>query len=212
MICLLFAALAAQDALEPARHPWMAWKPGAAARYRITLELGAARQDGGIAYTLADTGPRGYTLKVLASQLNKELLSEQQDAAPLRAGNESITVDGKDISTSSWTSRGVRGGLVCETRLWLRPEGGAPLKMTSKIDGQEDLTLAAAALEDVVKAAGREIRCVRLEGRDALKNHQVTAWFSPEVPGGLVKMVTRAKRGGQDLVSTLELTETVDKK
>ncbi len=212
MIFLLIATLAAQDVLEPARHPWMAWKPGAAARYRITLELGATRQEGGIAYTLAESGPRGYTLKVLASQLNQELASEQQDAAPVRAGGDSLSVDGKEISTTSWTSRGVRGGLVCETRLWLRPEGGAPLKMTSNIDGQEDLTLAAAALEDVVKAAGREFRCVRLEGRDVLKNHQVTAWFSPEVPGGLVKMVTRAKRSGQDLVSTLELTETVEKK
>ena len=212
MISLLLATLAAQDALEPARHPWMAWKPGAVARYRIDLELGSTRQEGGIDYSLIETGPRGYRLKVVAAQLNQELTSEQKDDAPVRAGADSITVEGKDVSTTSWSSRGVRGGLVSETRLWLRPEGGAPLKMTSKIDGQEDLTLTAAALEEVVKAAGREIRCVRLEGRDVLKNHQVTAWFSPEVPGGLVKMVTRAKRGGQDLVSTLELTQTVDRK
>lgn len=211
MISAIFALLL-QDALEPARHPWMAWKPGASARYRITLELGAARQDGAVAYTLAETGPRGYTLKVLASQLSKELSSELQDDVPSRGAAETLTIDGKDVATTSWASRGLRGGLVCETRLWLRAEGGAPLKMTSKIDGQEDLTLTAAALEDVVKAAGREFRCVRLEGRDVLKNHQVSAWFSPEVPGGLVKMVTRAKPKGQDLLSTLELTELVEKK
>jgi hypothetical protein len=212
MILLLLAGLCAQDTLEPARHPWMAWKPGAAARYRVVLELGAARQDGAVRYTLAETGPRGYTLAVVASQLNKELSSEQQDAAPVRAGAETLAVDGKDVATSSWASRGLRGGLACDTRLWLRPEGGAPLKMTSKIDGQEDLTLTAAALEDVVKAAGRELRCVRLEGRDAVKNHHVTAWFSPDVPGGLVKMVTTAKVQGQELRSTLELTDLVEKK
>lgn len=206
MISLLLV-LAAQDALEPARHPWLAWKPGAAARYRIDLELGSSRQEGGVAYTLRSAGPQGVVLEVVANQLNRELRSEQTDALPVRGAAESLSVGGREIPTTSWSSRGQRGGLAGETRLWLRPEGGAPLKLTSKIDGQEDLTLTAAALEDVVKAAGREFPCVRLEGVDALKKHQVTAWFSPEVPGGLVKMVSRGKVNGQALVSTLELAE-----
>ena len=212
MTILLLTALLAQDTLEPAKHPWMAWTPGAAARFRITVELGASKQDGAVHYTLGDSTPAGYTLKVVASQLNRELKSEQTDSAPTRAPAESITVDGKVFPTTSWASRGTRGGLASETRLWLRADGGAPLKFASRIDGQEDLTLTAVALEDVVKLPGRELPCVRLEGRDAAKNHQITAWFSPDVPGGLVKMITRAKVQGQDLTSTLELAEVVEKR
>jgi hypothetical protein len=212
MIVLLLAALAPQETLEPARHPWMAWKPGAAARYNVVLELGAARQEGGVAYTLAEVGLRGCSLKVVATQLDKRITSDQTEDLPVREKTEAVAVGDQSFSCGVWKARGLRGGLVSETRLWLRPEGGAPLRMTSKIDGQEDLALAAVALEDVVKAAGRELRCARLEGRDVLKNHVVRAWFSPDIPGGLVKMVTTAKVNGQALTSTLELVDVVEKR
>jgi hypothetical protein len=210
MTFLLLAAL--QETLDPARHPWMAWKPGAAARYTVVLELGPARQIGAVAYTLAEVDARGCSLKVVATQLDKHITSEQRENLPVLEKTEAVTVDGKPYACGVWKAGGLRGGLAAETRVWLRPEGGAPLRMTSKIDGQEDLTLVAVALEDVVKAAGRELRCVRLEGRDVLKNHIVQAWFSSNVPGGLVKMVTTAKVNGQALTSTLELGDVVEKK
>jgi hypothetical protein len=210
MTFLLLAAL--QETLDPARHPWMAWKPGAAARYTVVLELGGARQEGGIAYTLAEVGLRGCALKVVATQLDKRIASDQQEDLPVREKTEAVAVGDQSLSCGVGKAVGRRGGLACETRVWLRPDGGAPLRMTSKIDGQEDLALVAIALKDVVKAAGRELRCVRLEGRDALKNHVVQAWFSPDVPGGLVKMVTTAKVNGQALTSTLELVDVVGKK
>jgi hypothetical protein len=212
MIVLLLAALAPQETLEPARHPWMAWKPGAAARYTIVLELGPARQIGAVSYTLAETDARGCLLKVIATQLDKHISSEQRENLPVLEKTEAVAVGGQSYSCGVWKAGGLRGGLASETRLWLRPEGGAPLRMTSKIDGQEDLALVAVALEDVVKAAGRELRCARLEGRDALKNHVVQAWFSPDIPGGLVKMVTTAKVNGQALTSTLELGDVVEKR
>lgn len=209
---LTLALLLSQELLEPAKHPWMAWKPGAAARYTVVLELGAARQVGSVSYTLADAGLRGCALKVVATQLDKTITSEQTESLPARDGNEAVSVDGKSFECGIWKARGLRGGFACDTRLWLRPDGGAPLRMTSKVDGQEDLSLVAVALEDLVKAAGRELRCVRMEGRDALKGHVVQAWFSADVPGGLVKMVTTAKVKGQALSSTLELTDVVEKK
>jgi hypothetical protein len=151
-------------------------------------------------------------LTVVATQLDKQIRSDQREDVPVREKNEAVAVGGQSIACGVWLARGSRGGLASECRLWLRPDGGAPLRMTSKIAGQEDLALGAAALEDVVQAAGREFRCVRLEGRDVLKNQEVTAWFSPDVPGGLVKMVTKGKANGQDFVSTLELTAVVEKK
>jgi hypothetical protein len=204
---LLLAALLAQDALEPAKHPWLAWKPGASARYRVVVELGATRQEGAVQYTLAATGADGFAVKVVASQFNREVATEQKDSAPARGAAETLTVAGKEVAATAWATRGTRGGLASETRFWIRADGGAPVKMSSRIDGQEDITLAAAALEDVVKTPARELTCVRLEGRDAAKNHQVTAWFSSDVPGGLVRMVTKAKVQGQELTSTLELVE-----
>jgi hypothetical protein len=209
---LLLTLLLSQEVLEASKHPWMAWKPGASARYKVVLELGAARQEGGVSYTLAEVGLRDCLLKVVATQLSQQIASEQRENLPTRAGTEPVAVAGQSYSCGVWASRGLRGGLASDTRLWLRPEGGAPLRMTSKIDGQEDLALVAVALEDVVKAAGRELRCVRLEGRDILRDHVVQAWFSPDVPGGLVKMVTTGKVKGQALTSTLELTDVVEKR
>ena len=209
---LLLAALLTQDVLDPARHPWMAWKAGSAARYTVVLELGPARQIGAVSYTLAEIDPRGCTLKVVATQFDKHISSEQRENLPVREKTEAVAVGEQSYSCGVWKAGGLRGGLAAETRVWLRPEGGAPLRMTSKIERQEDLTLVAVALEDVVKAAGRELRCVRLEGRDVLKNHVVQAWFSADVPGGLVKMVTTAKVNGQALTSTLELGDVVEKK
>ena len=209
---LFLTVLLAQEVLDPARHPWMAWKPGAAARYTVVLELGGVRQEGGIAYTLAEVGLRGCALKVVATQLDKRISSDQSEDLPVREKTEAVVVGDQSLACGVWKGSGLRGGLPCETRVWLRPDGGAPLRMTSKIDGQEDLALVAVALEDVVKAAGRELRCVRLEGRDLLKNTVVQAWFSPDVPGGLVKMVTTAKVNGQALTSTLELSAVVEKK
>lgn len=209
---LLLTLLLAQETLDPARHPWMAWKPGAAARYTVVLELGPARQIGAVSYTLAEVDARGCSLKVVATQLDKHITSDQRENLPVLEKTEAVDVGGRSFSCGVWKAGGLRGGLASETRVWLRAEGGAPLRMTSKVDGQEDLTLVAVALEDVVKAAGRELRCVRLEGRDVLKNHVVQAWFSPDVPGGLVKMVTTAKVNGQALTSTLELGDVVEKK
>ena len=210
MTFLLLAAL--QETLDPARHPWMAWKPGAAARYTVVVELGAARHEGGLAYTLAEVGPRGCALKVVATQLDKQISSDQQEGLPALEKTEAVAVGDQSFACGVWKAAGRRGGLACETRLWLRPDGGAPLRMTSKIDGQEDLALVAVALDDPVKAAGRELRCVRLEGRDAVKNHAVQIWCSPDVPGGLVQMVTTAKVNGQALSSILRLVDVVEKK
>lgn len=205
---LLAAALLAQELLDASKHPWLAWKPGAAARYRVVVELGPTKQEGGVAYTLGDDG----LVKVVASHFGKQVVSEQREALPSRTGAEGVTVGGAAVSCGVWASRGLRGGLPYESRLWLRPEGGSPLRMTSKIEGQEDLSLSAAALDETVRAARRDFLCVRLEGRDAAKNHQVTAWYSPDVPGGLVKMLTAGKAGGHALSSTLELVDLTEKR
>jgi hypothetical protein len=190
----------------------MAWKPGAAARYRVVVELGAARQEGGVAYTLKESGPDGVVLAVVATQLNQELRSEQVDGPARRHGQETLRLGERTFDCGVWLSRGRRGGFPSETRLWLRTDGGAPLRVTSKVEGQEELSLAAAALDDVVQAAGRDFRCARLDGHDVLKKQEVNAWYSPDVPGGLVRMISRGKAGGQDLSTTLELVSLVEKR
>src|SRR5262245_1078707 len=193
---LALAAVALpQEKLENAFHPWLKFKPGTSVAYTLTSEVGALKQEGRLTQTLKEAAETGFTLEVKVAQLGLEQAIEEKSGVPVKVGQERLVIGGKVLDCTVWESKGTRGPLPTTGKIWLAEGIAVPVRMVSKVEGQEDNEMTAAALEEKVTAAGREYACVRLEGtsKGPLGEAQTTLWASGQVPGGLVKMIGKGK-------------------
>ena len=213
---LILAALAAapQEKLETSRHPWLKFGIGTRVAYTITSEMGALRQEGRLTHVLKEVKDDRYTVEVKVAQLGIEQTLEEKDGLPVRIGQEKLTVGGKELSCTVWESKGTRGPHAASGKYWLAEGIAAPVKIVSKVEGQEENEMTAAALEDKVTAAGKDYLCVRLEGKSKgpLGEAETTVWVSDQVPGGLVRMVGKGKVQGAVATTTVEIVGTAEKK
>lgn len=210
LVALALAALALpapQEKLDKARHPWMKFAPGTSVAYTLTSEVGALKQEGRLTHRLKEVTEAGYTVEVKVAQLGIEEALEEKDGVPVKVGQEKLTVAGRELSCTVWESKGNRGPHASSGRYWLAEGVPTAVKIVSKVEGQEDNEMTATSLEEKVTAAGREYACVRLEGKSKgpLGETAATVWISDQVPGGLVKLVTKGKVQRNAAVTTIEL-------
>ncbi len=214
LLAALAIGAAPQERLETSRHPWMKHAPGTTVAYTFTSEVGALKQEGRITHVLKSTGDEGYTVEVKIAQLGTEQTLEEKDAVPVRAGREKLTLAGRELDCTVWESKGSRGPAAATGKFWLAEGIAMPVRVVSRVEGQEEYDLSATSLEEKLSAAGKEYACVKLEGKTKgpLGEAETELWVSDRVPGGAVKMVARAKVQGNAATTILELAGVSEKK
>jgi hypothetical protein len=209
----LFLALpaAAPQEAQPekfpaSKHLWMRWKPGTRVTYALTQQVPTGKHEGDMVFALREVTAEGYVITVRTRLPGFEREQSEKESVPRKAGEEKITVGGKEQTATVWKSSGRRDEGETERRAWLVDGLNVPVKTVSKTKGEE-FELAAESLKDEVAVAGKKVPCVKLSGKMNTPQGPatITVWMTDQVPGGIARMETSALEG--ELRVTLEASE-----
>ncbi|MBI2901328.1 MAG: hypothetical protein HYY17_14180 [Planctomycetes bacterium] len=208
LACLatLLAAAPPQD-FDKSKHPWTKWKEGSYAKLKMSTEMGEMKQEGSITYTLTKLTDKDFTVSTAVEAAGNTHDDAETEEFPTKAGEETLTVDGKKFECVIWKSKGTRGGSESETKVWVPKGKDFALKITTT--GGQEVSFTAVKLGEKVKVMEKEFDCVRLEGTigQGGSDMKATIWTHPSIPGGMMKGEMKLKAGEQEGTITLELVE-----
>jgi hypothetical protein len=202
LVALVVILIPCQD-FDKSKHNWLRFKPGTFVKIKIAMERGGQKQEATMRQELADIKDKEFCLKVVFEMGGESQEQLETHTFPVKDGEETLTVDGKEYKCTIWKVTQSRAGQTMNNRVWMADGINVPIKMITK--GQaEDTEFLASKLHDEVSAAGQKFDCVRLDGTNkaAQGEQKGSLWFSSDVPGGLVKL----ESSGEAKV-TLELLE-----
>lgn len=205
---LLAAAAMGQD-FDKSKHPWLKYKAGTSVTFKITYEIGEMKQEGTMTQTLAEVREKDYVTKLKYDVMGQEQEREEVEEYPVKGGTETLKIDGKDVKCTIWVTKGKRGDNGSESRMWI-PEGSeVPVKVTFKVENEEDGELVAVKMNEEITVGGKKYTCVKLEGKlnAQMGELKAVAYACGDVPGGLVKMTANGDVQGNKLTITNEVTQ-----
>lgn len=197
-----------QEKFDESKHPWTKWKPGAYATYKIAGDFGGQKFEGEMKQALKEKSGTEYTTTQTQSIMGQENESTEVEQMPVASGTETLTVDGKSFDCTIWKSKSKKDGTESESKVWVPKGGNTPLKIVT--GGEDSAEFVAEKVGVKVKGGdGKEYTCVVLTGKIKSQGGDLDATFhfSPDVPGGIVKIEMKmGEQGGM----TYELTEWKD--
>lgn len=211
---VLLAAMAMGQDFDKSKHPWLKYKAGTSVTFKLTYEVGEMKQEGTMKRTLAEVKENEYITKTKYDMMGQEQEREETEQFPEKSGTETIKVDGKELKCTVWVSKGKRGENTSESKMWI-PEGSeVPVKITFKVENEEDGELTAVKLSEQVTVGDKKYTCVKLEGKltAQMGEFKAVAYASGDVPGGLVKMTADGEIQGNKLTINNEVSEVDIKK
>lgn len=205
-LALLLALFAPQEKLDPSKHPWAKWKPGTWVKYRITQQIGENKFEGTGTSTLSKVTDEEYLVSTKYDFSGQMMEEEESETIPMKDGEETLTIEGKEVECVIWKSNGKKGGTETEYRTWAAKEGSRLLKIVGK--GGDVMDAVAVRMSESVEVGGKKYDCVRLEGSVSGKTGEGTAvfWTTEEIPGGWAKMEMKYP-GKQEITVELEVLE-----
>lgn len=205
---ILCLHLAGDTAVVPLRaaHPWGRWQPGA----WVEMETRVADSAPAVVdrSQLLRAAAEGYVLQLSVEGQGAEL---QERTASWSAGGfahlapegvvlgqEDVEVAGRSFRCTVWEARTGEPDAPRFDRCWVADGIELPLRFQSSA-AQISVSMTVASLEDYVEVDGRKLRCLRFEGSGKARDgaFQSRQWMSLEVPGGIVRLETLVKAGGQ---------------
>lgn len=195
---------------DKSKHGWLKFKVGSWVKFKLSLDVAGQKLEGDVKEELAKVDDTGSTTKVSAKLGEDEFPSEESESLPTRDGEETLKIDGKEHKCVIWKSKGKRDEKETEVRVWMAEGAASPLRITSKVEG-EDFDFTAVKLADEVSAAGKKLSCVKMDGKMVMQGTELkgSLWMNPDVPSGMVKLTAEAE-GTMKL--SLELVEFDAKK
>jgi hypothetical protein len=113
--------------------------------------------------------------------------TEQTFEEPVKAGEEKVTIDGKEYACGVWKSKGRDMLDLADTELLFAEGIDAPLRIRSpKAETRPQVEFTAVALKEKIAFGEDSFECVKLEGTIEARQGPVkmTLWMTPKVPGG----------------------------
>ncbi len=221
-ILAAMAALAgAQDPPKKAKHFWVGATSGTSVKFKFTEEGGRTGVEEYLVKETTDDQFAFYRTLTVGESIaeQKEIAEFHADrcvhCAPASkpAGEETLKIGDKEYKCQvyKWTST-VQP--IREVRTWIAEGVAWPVKSDWKMAAKGAHTSwQAVSVSEEIEAGGKKYACVKVEGTDQFGsgvNIKFTMWFSPEVPGGVVKAAVEGKQFGKDIKATrvLESVET----
>jgi len=193
-LAVLALALLPQD-VDTKRHPWLKWRKGSFARFKMSVDLGGQQLELGTRQELSAADDKEFTLAVTTEASGQTQESETVESVPKKDGEETLKIDGKEYKCTIWKSSRSRNGKDSEIRYWFAEGADAAVKFTTK--GDDEAEFVAVKFGEEVTVAGKKLSCVKLEG--ALKGRmgemKGSFWFSSDVPGGAAKFALEGDQG-----------------
>jgi hypothetical protein len=196
-LVLGLSTLVAAQSLD-SHHPWMRFAPGAHVTFRVT----------------ADDASSQVTQRLESVRAREFVLVSEGAGAPKREVRGAVTdgsgclhPDAREVGKRVYRV-GTREFQCAVMKLELSQGAGKleesalvadgvalPLMITSKTSSKSWFVLKAEALDEMVTIGSRRVSCIRYAGTrcEGGRRMKVVEWRSPEVPGGLVKVVEREK-------------------
>lgn len=196
-VLVLFSGfpLTAQEEPVPAAHPWLKWKTGTYFRSEMTIEAAGDSAPFGpirFKYALAQRTDETYTLSVEMTGQGPKRESTVRRSLPRKAGTETLTLGEKKVEAVIWEETGELDGAAVTSRYWFAEGIPVPVKFSDTIEKQFQWTITATGARRKIEAAGATFDGWELKGTQKTlaegfeKEYPLTAWFSGEMPGGLV--------------------------
>lgn len=205
---------------------WTRWKEGTSLTLRTTIQRGEGQavQSEEQTYVPAKVGESSFTLKYAYGTRNPPQIYLQGEIqhwpygqfvwfpAVRRCsstcvgrfchreflGNDRIVVEGDAFSCSIWREwEGIDSGDV-EVKTWVIEGLPWPLRRTWVQPFGMEFGMRVVRLREDVCVAGRLVPCLRVESEGNTGGSRTIEWWSPNVPGGLVRRIREEAPPGRE--------------
>lgn len=168
---------------------WAKHTAGSSVTLSISMEAHGHAMTGTHTETLKEVARDARTIATTHVLMGQTLESDRTEDLPLRGGEETLKIDGKEYTCTVWSVKSRRGERESEAKVWLAEAVATPLKLEI-VQGGESSVLVAVKLGERVSAGGKDYDCTLLDGELPSERGRAKArvWMSAEVPGMTVKM------------------------
>lgn len=207
---ILAAATASAQDFDKSKHPWARYKAGTSVSYILTMDMGPmGAHTGTITQILKEVTNKNFTrtIRNAVTMMGQEQVQEEEEseAFPVRTGEETLTVDGKEYPCVTWKASGKKRGQDTEACFWITEDGSKLLKVSEKRQDQE-FSVTAVKLSDETETGGKKYDCVRLEGKmtNPTGESVITIWSDWDgLPSGFVKVSMKDEKNSTEVTFTL---------
>ncbi len=178
-LCVAFTAWAADD-VNPAYREWAAFKPGSFVTYMVKADTAGVKTETEMTYTLNEVTADNVVLEVkTVTETMGMKIEGPGESVVFPATGESDDMMGMDMDMGPNVSQVMANGTVVE-------EG---VEEELEINGQKIMTVRS-----------------KVETEDAGSQVIVTAWYSDEIPGKMVRSLTEVK-GMMPVITEMVVTD-----
>jgi hypothetical protein len=215
LLFLAALALAPQDPVPQERSSWN-FRAGSWVRAKSSGVSDGEKWAVETRQTVLELGPRTVKMKIETTENGEtaaeELVVDHQpdldlDLTGLRDdGQETLAVDGRDLACTRQTKTWTEDGETFTVRAWTSPDAPTLFRVVRYewTDRLGTYTLELAKIREEVEVGSEKVVCYVVTEKDTRDGQRVSrAWYSPQVPGYLVRLEEKYEG---DRIDTYELT------